>query len=101
MGDPTDDRAPDRPPRAAMLEALSVRRNVLAGLAAGVALALLVYLVRTFELLGPNLETRQYPLLGPEGYFLLLGFVLASATAILVATALTVVSVVRLAREEV
>ena len=77
-----------------------MRRNALVGVAVGVALAALVFVVRTFELLGPNLETRTYPILGPAGYYLLLGFVLASATAILVATALTAVSAVRLARRE-
>ncbi|WP_449272353.1 DUF7536 family protein [Halorarum halophilum] len=95
------DGTPDRPPRTAFLEALSVRRNALAGGVVGLTLAVVVYLVRVFELLGPNLGTREYPVLGPEGYFLLLGFVLASATALLVATALTVVSAVRLARREV
>ena len=98
--DPSE-RVPDRPPRTAIVEALSVRRNALAGIAVGLTLAVVVYLVRVFELLGPNLGTREYPVLGPEGYFLLLGFVLASATALLVATALTVVSAVRLARREV
>lgn len=98
--DETADGAPDRPPRAAMLDALSVRRNALAGVAVGLTLAVTVYLVRVFELLGPNLGAREYPVLGPEGYFLLLGFVLASATTILVTTALTLVTAVRLVRRE-
>ncbi|QLG64109.1 DUF7536 family protein [Halorarum salinum] len=83
-----------------MLEALSVRRNALVGVGVGLLFALGVYLVRTFELLGPVVETREYPVLGPEGYFVLLAFVLAAAVAILVATGLTVVSLVLLVRRE-
>jgi hypothetical protein len=43
--------------------------------------------------------TQQYPGIGPEGWFLLLGFVLASATALLVAAILTLVTAYRLTRE--
>jgi hypothetical protein len=51
------------------------------------------------EVIGPFAGTRQYPVLGPEGWFLGLALVLASATALLVAGVLTVVSAYRLARE--
>lgn len=89
---------PDRPPGGGLLDALSVRRNAAIGLAAGVVLAVAVYAVRVFELLGPFAGSQAYPLLGAEGYYLMLAFVLATATALLVTTLLTVVSVVRLAR---
>jgi hypothetical protein len=65
----------------------------------GVALAAAVYLFRVLELLGPFAGTRQYPVVGPEGWFLLLAFVLASATALFVTAALTVASAYRLSRE--
>ncbi|WP_251329179.1 DUF7536 family protein [Haloplanus pelagicus] len=93
----SDDR-PDRPPAAGLVEALRVRRNATVGLGVGTALALLVYLVRTFELLGPNAGTQRYPVIGPEGWFLVLGVVLASATALLVTAALTAATAVRVSR---
>ena len=67
--------------------------------AATALLALLVYLVRVFELIGPVGGTQRYPVIGPEGWFLVLGFVLASATALLVTAALTLVTAYRLTRE--
>jgi hypothetical protein len=75
-----------------------VRRNATVGAGAGVALAALVYLVRVFELLGPVAGTQRYPVVGPEGWFLLLAVVLASATALLVTTVLTAATAYRLAR---
>jgi hypothetical protein len=92
------DERPDRPPAAGLLDALRVRRNATVGLVAGAALAALVYLVRVFELLGPNAATQRYPVVGPEGWFLILGVVLGSATTLLVTTVLTVVTAVRLSR---
>jgi hypothetical protein len=91
---------PDRPPGGGLLEALDVRRNALIGVGAGLLLAAGVYLVRVFELLGPTPGTRAYPVVGAAGWFLLLGFVLAVTTAMLVTALLTVVSAVRLARDE-
>jgi hypothetical protein len=93
------DETPARPPSTGLIEALEVRRNALVGAAVGVALAVLVYLVRVFELIGPVAGTQRYPVIGPEGWFLVLGFVLASATALLVATVLTAVTAYRLTRE--
>ena len=93
------DEPPARPPSAGLIDALQVRRNALVGVAAGVALAVLVYLVRVFELVGPVPGTQRYPVLGPEGWFLVLGFVLASATALLVAGLLTLATAYRLTRE--
>jgi hypothetical protein len=93
------DETPARPPSAGLIDALEVRRNALVGAVAGVALAVLVYLVRVFELIGPVAGTQQYPVVGPEGWFLILGFVLASATALLVTTVLTLVTAYRLTRE--
>jgi hypothetical protein len=93
------DEPPARPQSAGLLDALAVRRNALVGVVAGVALAVLVYLVRVFELIGPAPGTQRYPVVGPEGWFLLLGFVLASATALLVAGLLTLARAYRLTRE--
>ena len=89
---------PDRPPGSGLLDALRVPRNAVVGVAAGIALAVVAYLARVLELLGPFAGTREYPVLGPEGWFLVLAFVLATSTALLVASALTVVEAVRLAR---
>ena len=83
-----------------LLEALSVRRNAAIGAAAGVALALLAYAFRLGRAAGPFTGTRQFPVLGETGWFLLLSFVLASATALLVATLLTLGSLVVLVRKE-
>jgi hypothetical protein len=94
------DEAPDRPPAAALVRALRVPRNAAVGAAVGIALAATVYLVRVLELLGPVRGTRRFPVLGAEGWFLLLAVVLAVATTLLVTTGLTVVSAYRLAREE-
>lgn len=92
-GDP-----PERPPAVAFAQALSVKRNVTVGVAVGVGLAVLAYLFRVLELAGPFGGTRQFPVLGETGWFLMLAFVLAASTALLVATLLSVVSLVRLAR---
>jgi hypothetical protein len=88
------DDAPERPPTAAFMAALSVARNAKIGLATGVAFAILAYVYRVFELLGPTADTRGSPLL-----FLLLALTLALATAALVAVVLTLVSAYRLAHE--
>lgn len=95
--DPAE-RRPNRPPIAGLVEALSVKRNALVGLAVGVGLAVAAYAVRALELLGPAAGTREYPVLGADGYFLMLAVVLASATALLVATLLTVAAAVRALR---
>ncbi|MFB6160113.1 MAG: hypothetical protein ABEJ61_02945 [Haloferacaceae archaeon] len=101
--DVTDERGggadvPDRPPGGGLVATLRVPRNAAVGAAAGVALAAATYLVRVLELLGPFRGTRQYPVLGPEGWFLLLAVVLATTTALLVTTLLTLVTAYRLAR---
>ncbi|WP_435127362.1 DUF7536 family protein [Halobaculum sp. D14] len=95
----TDER-PERPPADGLADALSLRRNVAVGVATGVLLAAATYLVRVFELLGPFVGTRDYPVLGAEGYFLLLAFVLAATTALLVTTLLALRSAVGLVRED-
>ncbi len=103
--DAGDDRSdpseatPERPPITGLLETLSVKRNALVGVGVGVALAVTVYLVRALELLGPAAGTREYPILGPEGFFLLLAVVLASATALFVASMLTLVAAIRAIRQ--
>jgi len=81
-----------------MAAALSVRRNAAVGVAVGLLLAALAYLFRVLELAGPFVGTRQFPVLGTSGWFLVLAFVLASSTALLVTTLLTVVSLVGLLR---
>lgn len=93
------DDIPERPPSGGLVQALNVPRNATAGVVFGLLLALSVYLVRVFELFGPVLGTREYPVLGPQGWFLFLAFVLAATSAMLVTALLTVVSAYRLARE--
>ncbi len=82
-----------------LLESLEFYRNVRIGAAVGLAVAVLLYLVRTFELLGPLTEVRDYPLFGPEVWFLLLAVVLAATVTLLVGAALTVVEAIREGRE--
>ncbi|MFC6826676.1 DUF7536 family protein [Halopelagius fulvigenes] len=93
------DEVPERPPSGGLVEALDVPRNAAVGVAAGVTLAAGAYLFRVLELFGPFAGTRAYPILGPEGWFGILAFVLATSTALLVTTLLTVVSVYRLAKD--
>ena len=81
-----------------LLESLAFYRNVRIGLVGGVILAALLYLVRALELLGPLTEVREYPLLGPNAWFLLLAFVLAATAALLIAVGLTIFEAVRSAR---
>ena len=86
--------APERPPTAAFVTALSVPRNAKIGLAAGVAVAVLAYAYRVFELVGPATDTRGSPLL-----FAVLAVTLAFGSATLVTVLLTLVSAYRLTRE--
>ncbi|MES3161981.1 MAG: hypothetical protein PPP55_10505 [Halorubrum sp.] len=82
-----------------LLESLAFYRNVRVGVVVGVAVAAGLYLVRTFELLPWALvEVREYPLFGPDVWFLLLAFVLAATLGLLVAILLTVGEAVRSAR---
>ena len=81
-----------------MAAALSVRRNAAIGVAVGLLFAAVAYLFRVLELAGPFRGTRQFPVLGESGWFLVLAFVLASSTALLVTSLLTVVSLARLLR---
>ncbi|WP_423751066.1 DUF7536 family protein [Salinirarus marinus] len=92
------DESPDRLPVAGVVDALSVRRNAKAGVAVGVCLGVSLYLARVFEVFGPFEGAREYPVFGQEGYFLVLAFVLAATTALLVATLLSLVSAYRLAK---
>ncbi len=75
-----------------------MRRNAAVGAGAGLLLAAAAYLFRVLELWGPVDGTREYPVLGPEGWFLLLAFVLAVAFGLLVTAALTVATAVSRAR---
>ncbi len=78
-----------------LLESLEFYRNVRIGAVAGVVLAAGLYLVRTFELLGPLTEARDYPIVGPELWFLLLAVVLTVTFALLVAVTLTIGEAIR------
>ena len=82
-----------------MIEALRVKRNVTVGLGVGVGVAVLAYVVRVFELLGPVVTGREYPVVGPEGWFLMLAVVFATATTLLVTLVLTGVRVAQLAAD--
>ncbi|SDM05318.1 hypothetical protein SAMN04487949_0663 [Halogranum gelatinilyticum] len=93
------DDIPERPPSGGLVQALNVPRNATIGVAVGLLLAVSVYLIRVFELLGPVLGTREYPILGPQGWFVFLAFVLATTSAMLVTALLTLVSAYRLAQE--
>ncbi len=81
-----------------LLESLAFYRNVRIGLVAGAVLAVFLYLVRVLELLGPVIDAREYPLFGPDVWFLFLAFVLAATFALLVAIGLTVAEAIRGAR---
>ena len=94
----SDPDATDGSPLAALVRALNVPRNVAVGLAAGVLLAAGAYAYRVFELAGPAVESRAFPVLGPGGYFLMLAFVLAVTVGMLVAALLTAGSAYRLVR---
>lgn len=85
---------PERPPTAALIDALSVVRNAKIGFAVGALVAVVAYAYRVFELGGPVQATRGSPLL-----FLMLAFVLAASAGALVTVALTLRSAIRLARE--
>ena len=82
-----------------MMEALAVKRNATAGLAVGVGVAVVAYVFRVFELFGPAATTREYPVVGPEGWFLLLAVVFAVSTALLVMLVLTAVQAATLTRD--
>nr|WP_144925038.1 hypothetical protein [Halorubrum salsamenti] len=82
-----------------LLESLAFYRNARVGLVVGTVLAVLLYAVRFLELLGPVIDTRDYPLFGPDVWFVLLAFVLAATFALLVAVALTVAEAARGARD--
>jgi hypothetical protein len=88
-----------KPPMLVLLESLAFYRNVRIGVVTGLLLAGSLYLVRTLELLGPLVEVREYPVFGPEVWFLSLAFVLAAAAALSVAVGLTLVEAVRGARD--
>ncbi|SFR35400.1 DUF7536 family protein [Halogeometricum limi] len=93
------DEVPGRPPQGGLAQALQVPRNAKLGVLAGVGFAIAVYAFRVLELFGPFAGTREYPVLGPEGWFAVLAFVLASSTALLVTAVLTLVSAYGLLKE--
>jgi hypothetical protein len=98
--DPPPDDRPERPGVAPLVERLRVRRNGVAGAAVGALVAALLYAVRVFELLGPFAGRQTFPVVGPEGWFLLLALVFASSTAVIVATLLTLATGYAAVREE-
>jgi hypothetical protein len=89
---------PERPPTGGLVAALNVPRNAALGFLAGAMVAAGAYLFRVFEVAGPFGGTREYPVLGAEGWFVLLAVVLAAALGLLVTTLLTLVSAYRLAK---
>jgi hypothetical protein len=93
------DDSSTKPPMLVLLESLAFYRNVRIGFVAGAALAALLYLVRALELFGPVIDTREYPLFGPDVWFLLLAFVLAATFGLLIAIGLTIAAAVRGARD--
>ena len=83
----SDDQSPSGPEN--MIEALDVKRNAIVGLLVGGGVAGGAYIVRVFELLGPVATGREYPILGEEGWFLMLAVVFAVSTTLLVVVVLT------------
>nr|WP_119822034.1 hypothetical protein [Halalkaliarchaeum desulfuricum] len=81
-----------------MLSALSVPKHAKRGALAGLLLAIAAYLVRVLELLGPPPGAREYPILGPEGWFLVLAFVLAVTSAMLITILLVALEAARMGR---
>ena len=79
-----------------MVSALALQRNVSIGVAVGVGVALVAYVVRVFELLGPAPGARPFPIVGPETWFVLLAVVFAVSTALGVTLLLTAISAYRL-----
>lgn len=84
---------PERPSTAALVEALSVRRHAVRGLAVGVLLAAVVYVYRVV-VVGDVPHTVDSPIL-----FLGLAFVLAVTTALFVTLVLVTLTARRLVRE--
>ncbi|QHS17033.1 DUF7536 family protein [Halopenitus persicus] len=93
------EKRPDGASLSAFFAALDVRRNAAIGGAVGLAVGIGAYLFRLLEPFGPFTGTREYPVIGPEGWFLLLAFVLAVTCGMLVTIALTARSAVRRTRE--
>lgn len=89
-----EDRS-DRPPLLLLLESLDVYRHAKVGAVIGIAIAAVAYLFRVLELLGPSAGTRTFPVFGAGEWYLLLAFVLAATSALLVTIVLTVKTAVR------
>ncbi|UTF53801.1 DUF7536 family protein [Natronosalvus rutilus] len=80
---------PDRPPTAALLEALDVKRNAVISLLVGVAFTVAVF---AFFVVVPGSNQQS-------GYLIALAFVLATTSAGTVWIALTVYAAIGLSRE--
>jgi hypothetical protein len=100
VSDPPPGDRPERPGFGPLVERLRVRRNALVGGAVGVLVAAVLYAVRVGELLGPFAGRQAFPVVGPEGWFLLLALVFASSAAVIVATLLTLATGYVVVREE-
>ena len=87
------------PPLVQLLRTIEVASAVRRGLLVGAGLAVTLYLIRVFELIGPVAGTRSYPVLGVSGWYAMLALVLAVSVAMLVTAAIVVVRLVRLFRE--
>jgi len=98
LGGVSDESTANQP--ETLMEVLAVKRNATVGLGVGAGVAVLAYVVRVFEVFGPAATGRSYPIVGPEGWFLLLAVVFASATALLVTILLTAVRIARVAGDQ-
>ncbi len=90
---------PDDASLSAFFVALGVRRNAAIGGIVGLVVGGGAYAVRVLELFGPVAGTREYPVFGPDGWFLLLAFVLAVTSGLLTTIGLTVRSAITRLRE--
>jgi hypothetical protein len=86
------------PPLVQLLRTIEVGSAVRRGLLAGGGLAIALYLIRVFELIGPVAGTRSYPIVGAAGWYAMLALVLAVSMAMLVTAVIITVRLVRLFR---
>ena len=84
-----EERVPDRPPRARLVEALKVRQNAKRGFLVGILFAVAVYV---YFVAVPGTQVW------PPVFYLGLAFVVAVTTGLLVTTLLTALSARHLAK---
>jgi hypothetical protein len=86
------------PPLVQLLRTIEVTSAVRRGVLVGAGLAVALYLIRVFELIGPVAGTRSYPVLGVSGWYAMLALVLAVSVAMLVTAVIVTIRLVRLFR---